>query len=534
MEPFAVLASHPRDIPKASEFTTDMLAWLVDAERVQRVEPEASSADTSVTLSLPLAKPADTDSPSTIAIVTLGTATPFTIALAVERLELLGALYASCITPTAHPASHGLTEADLNLVNDLLATRTTSAKDRLFVDAVGKHYQLPTFAIARLGKTSVQSLVFNNVGKPHAASLTAAAARTAAECALDDFRSNTIALPAVHQNGDWLVCFVDNGSQPAIALIASKDPSGEISQTATTEILAALPAKFGSFLIYNRTGLARPDGLAAVARRLANWKVATGVLALVALIGLIPFPDRVEAPVKVSSEVRRVVTAPFDAILQSVSAKIDQSVKADKTVLAKLSTNEIDVDIARNEAKRAASLTDMAVAQSEFDPARVQRARLTADIAEAELAKLRYRKSLALIKPQVSGVVTEAEIEKRVGSMVSRGQKLFEIADPHQLQVEIFVPDNKITSVAIGQNGEFALVARPGETQQLIVERVHPVAETIGTRTVFRVDARIQGPRKSTLRPGMEGIARLENGSASLGWLWIRDAVNVIRNYFWI
>jgi hypothetical protein len=77
------------------------------------------------------------------------------------------------------------------------------------------------------------------------------------------------------------------------------------------------------------------------------------------------------------------------------------------------------------------------------------------------------------------------------------------------------------------------LASRPDVRLPVVVERIDPLAEVRDGRNVFRVRARLL-ERPDWLRPGMEGVARLDVGPRPYPWIWTRRAINWVRMRLWI
>ena len=75
-------------------------------------------------------------------------------------------------------------------------------------------------------------------------------------------------------------------------------------------------------------------------------------------------------------------------------------------------------------------------------------------------------------------------------------------------------------------------VKHPGKPLPLVVERVTPVATADDGRNFFRVEARLEGPTPA-LRPGMEGVAKIEVGERRLIWIWTHSLVDWLRLWIW-
>ena len=86
--------------------------------------------------------------------------------------------------------------------------------------------------------------------------------------------------------------------------------------------------------------------------------------------------------------------------------------------------------------------------------------------------------------------------------------------------------------VEVGQTGALALTSSPGEPLTLTVRRIIPIAIAENGQTFFRVEADLDAPREG-LRPGMEGIAKLDAGQRQRIHVWARPIVDAVRLWFW-
>ena len=82
------------------------------------------------------------------------------------------------------------------------------------------------------------------------------------------------------------------------------------------------------------------------------------------------------------------------------------------------------------------------------------------------------------------------------------------------------------------RDGRLTLSAMPGRPLPFTVERVTPVATAEDGGNYFRVEAQLDHPPDS-LRPGMEGIAKIDIGARRIGWIWTHDLVDWIRLKLW-
>ena len=84
-----------------------------------------------------------------------------------------------------------------------------------------------------------------------------------------------------------------------------------------------------------------------------------------------------------------------------------------------------------------------------------------------------------------------------------------------------------------GMAGELATAGRPDEKIRFTIVRITPVAELAKQKNVFRARAELVDP-PDWLRPGMEGVAKVEAGERHHVWIWTRRAVNWVRMKLWL
>ena len=89
-----------------------------------------------------------------------------------------------------------------------------------------------------------------------------------------------------------------------------------------------------------------------------------------------------------------------------------------------------------------------------------------------------------------------------------------------------------IADIAPGQRGRLTLAALPEWPLQLTLQRITPVSTTGKGRNRFRVEARLDAQPKG-LRPGMEGVAKVDIERRRLIWIWTHDLVDWIRLQAW-
>src|SRR5262249_49503523 len=130
------------------------------------------------------------------------------------------------------------------------------------------------------------------------------------------------------------------------------------------------------------------------------------------------------------------------------------------------------------------------------------------------------------------GIVVSGDLSQMLGSPVEKGKLLFEIAPLNTYRLIVHVDERDVRYVAVGQSGTLALAGTPWTPLPILVSKITPVTVAEEGRNSFRIEASLTelGPH---LRPGMEGVAKIETGQRSLVWIWTRSLVEWLRLAAW-
>lgn len=257
-------------------------------------------------------------------------------------------------------------------------------------------------------------------------------------------------------------------------------------------------------------------------------------LALLALIGwavLSTAPFRVTADARIEGSVHRVIAAPFEGYLEAAAVKAGDMVAAGD-VMARLDDRTIRLELLRWQTVREQRRREYERAFSARNIADSGIVSTQLDQAEAEIALLEERLARTRLRAPFDGIVLAGDLDQSVGAAVERGEVLFEIAPADSYRVTLLVEERDLAEIAPGQTGELFLAALPGETFKVSLGRITAVAVADDGRNVFRVRARLDG-EPARLRPGMEGIAKVEVGQRSVAAMWTRELRDWARLTLW-
>ncbi|MEE8296967.1 MAG: HlyD family efflux transporter periplasmic adaptor subunit, partial [Hyphomicrobium sp.] len=240
-----------------------------------------------------------------------------------------------------------------------------------------------------------------------------------------------------------------------------------------------------------------------------------------------------DAPFVLRATHQQVVTAPFDGHLESVLVHVGDEVQAGKTALASLDTAELELELSALAAERAAYRKQEAVATREGKTAEAQVADAQAAGVTARIELIEYWIKQATLTPSQAGVVVTGDLQRHVGTPVKTGDVLFEVAQLDSIWAEVSMPEDAISDIRVNMRGELATTSYPSERIPFVVTRIEPMAELSNQRNIFKIHTRLE--RKPTwMRPGMRGVAKIEVGPRSYGWIVTHRLADWLRMKLWL
>ena len=343
------------------------------------------------------------------------------------------------------------------------------------------------------------------------------------------------------QGGILSVVLPGPGGKPVAVLTLERHTDAfTVDEQALAETVAALTGPVIGLHAAERrwlSGRAREmaeDGLRALfgPGRPALKLIACLVLGLLATMALVDGEYRVTAKAVVEGEVQRAAVAPFDGFIRTAPARAGDTVRAGD-VLATLDDRELVLDRLKWIAERE-KLTQKhreALAKSERSAMAVLAAQLAQ--AEAELSLAEEKLSRSRITAPFDAIVVSGDLRQMLGSPIERGKLLFELAPLDAWRLVVQADEREVRWLEEGQRGLVALASMPTTRLPVVIQRITPVAVAEDGRNFFRVEARLDGEGAATLRPGMEGIAKLETGPRRLLWIWTHAVVDWLRLFAW-
>lgn len=264
------------------------------------------------------------------------------------------------------------------------------------------------------------------------------------------------------------------------------------------------------------------------------WKmVALIVLVASLFVTFFSITYRVGADAVIQPERRQTIAAPFDGLIARVPEGIEAGARVDAGgVLFEMDTTELKLQAQEARQKIAQASTQLAAAMAEGKTAEAQRAAAQMARSQAELDYAEGRIAQSRVTSPIAGTITQGRLRDRVGSSVKLGDRLFEVAPLEALDAVVRVDERDIGFIKPGTVGELATRSNPDVSHRFVVESIVPLAEAHEGKNRFEVRGKLEQPR-AWMRPGMEGVARLEVGPRSLLWIGTRRVAEAVRLWLW-
>jgi RND family efflux transporter MFP subunit len=240
---------------------------------------------------------------------------------------------------------------------------------------------------------------------------------------------------------------------------------------------------------------------------------------------------RVAAKTVIEGAVQRIVAAPFDGYIAQSFVRAGDTVRAGQ-VLCRLDDRELKLEQAKlsSEREQLERKHRQALAAQERATMTVLQAQI--EQVDAMLSLVADKLSRATLVAPFDGIVVAGDLQQLQGTPVELGKSLFTIAPLDSYRVILQVEERDIAHLRLGQQGELTLSGIPHRRMEFSVEQITPVSTAQEGRNYFRVEARLHDASER-IRPGMEGVGKVEIDERKLIWIWTHNFVDWVRLSVW-
>lgn len=265
--------------------------------------------------------------------------------------------------------------------------------------------------------------------------------------------------------------------------------------------------------------------------RLTARRLLIAAALLVAFLASAPLQREVSGRARVEGAEQRVLVAPADGFIKLAHVRPGDRVKAGDALV-----DLLDGDLRLERERWASQLAQhenayaAAMAKADRTTASTSMARITE--AQSQLALVDEQLARGRVEAPFDALVIQGDLSQAIGTPVRLGDTLLTLATTGRHRVIVEVDEVDIARVHPGQPGQLALSSLPWDRQDLVVERITPLAKAVEGRNVFEVEARLVAAR-ADLRPGLLGRAEIVVGRLPPLWAWIGHALERARVAWW-
>ena len=263
-----------------------------------------------------------------------------------------------------------------------------------------------------------------------------------------------------------------------------------------------------------------------------GWKLGALLLAcVVAFLAVARGEYRVRAPAELEGIVQRALTAPIDGYVAEANVRAGDRIATGDPLFA-LEDKDLRLERLRLDSEREKLEREYSRALADGDRAQVRILAARIDQAAARIALVDEQLARTRVAAPFDGFVVSGDLSQSLGAPVTRGDILFELAPLDAYRVRLLVDERDITRVQVGQQGTLALTGLPQQPLPMRVAKITPVSETDAGRNVFVVEGMLE-ETPPALRPGMEGVGKIDIDRRRLLWIWTHRLVHWARLWAW-
>jgi RND family efflux transporter MFP subunit len=242
--------------------------------------------------------------------------------------------------------------------------------------------------------------------------------------------------------------------------------------------------------------------------RRRRW--AYGAAAVLLFLFLVPWNIRVDGTARAVPGRKIPVTATVEGIVASVEHREGDLVAAGD-VVATLKDDAYRAAAAEARAAEQIAEADAALHRAEGNAGAAGQAAARRDEMRARASWAEERLAGTRLRAPEAGIVMTPRLDERVGQLLAAGAELAVLAETSALLIEVAVPEDDATRLAVGQPISMKMNAHPTRTFGGSVSRVGAVVHAEAGERFVIAETRVENS-EGLLRPGMLGKAKISTG----------------------
>lgn len=260
--------------------------------------------------------------------------------------------------------------------------------------------------------------------------------------------------------------------------------------------------------------------------------ISFGLLSLLIFFSVVNGDFRVTADARLEGVVQRALAAPLAGYVAEAQVRAGDIVEAGD-VMFTLDDRDLWLERLKWVSQKMQYTREYREAVAKRDRAQAGVLAAQVEQADAQIALIEEQLSRVQVKAPFAGIVVSGDLSQSLGIPVERGDIMFELAPLDAYRVILKVNERDIGQIVVGQQGQLALTGLPGDKLPIRVEKITPVSNAEEGQNYFRVEAALEEGASLLLRPGMEGVGKVEIDRRKLIWIWTYKIVFWLRMFAW-
>ncbi len=240
---------------------------------------------------------------------------------------------------------------------------------------------------------------------------------------------------------------------------------------------------------------------------------------------------RVTANANLEGSIQRVVTAPIDGFIAEAHVRAGDAVTAGQLMVS-LDNKELELKKLTWTGQQQQYAREYREALATGNRAQSSIFQAQLNQAKAQITLINEQLSRTKLHAPFSGWIVSGDMSQSLGIPVERGQILFEVAPLDNYRIILQVDERDIMHIKPNQEGHVSLSGTAGEKLKFTTTSITPVATIKDGKNTFRVEAHLL-EQSRVIRPGMQGIGKIEIDQRPLIWIWTHRFVHWVQIQFW-
>ncbi|WP_286238540.1 HlyD family efflux transporter periplasmic adaptor subunit [Neptuniibacter halophilus] len=259
--------------------------------------------------------------------------------------------------------------------------------------------------------------------------------------------------------------------------------------------------------------------------------IISSLLLLTLFLSVADGEYRVSADATLEGSIQRAITAKFTGYISHSNVRAGDVVTKDDLLFA-MEDKDLKLERVKWNNQKEQRQREYLEALANGDRARMRILRAQKDQADSQIALIDSQLERTEVLAPFDGVIVSGDLSQMLGAPVERGEVLFELAPLNSYRVVLKVDEREYSQIEKGQSGALKLASMPNQLIDMVIVKKTPVAIAEDGRNYFRVEAYIDGNIEQ-LRPGMEGVGKVNIDRRKLIWIWTHELTEWVRFTFW-